>query len=370
MPVGILLACFAPAAPAVAQDPPNADARGDNGLVVNYAGAPGDCFVTCSLTARDELPADQAANVVSRQWQCKNLDPAGGGPNLASPASDSATTSCRLDKVGFYDIAVRRTYADGHWDLGEYQFSVIKKQDAEAPVVIAMPAKIKSSPAKVTVYTPKESVDLGWTSGLNPGVPNKAKGSGLLVRRSPRIDGGPHAGSYAYTLLVAAPRGKLLVKVYARNPTSDRDDYGEARSFVSKFRGKPFQVLQRSAGLDPAGRPAFSARQVVLSRPAVKWRTLLRVQERIGGRWGTFAQKRRSGEIGGFPGAQYDAEALEARSPLNKKARARIGRAMCAGRRYRVVGMFDIRNARGKQMLSAKQRTITRSLPHLAGGGC
>jgi hypothetical protein len=352
----------------MAQDPPNADAQGDGGLVVNYAGAPGDCYVTCKLTARDELPADQAANVVSRQWRCVNFDD-DTRQNVANPAEGATTTSCELRTTGFYDVTVQRMYSDGRSDMGRFQFSVIKKQDAEAPVVIALKSRI-TTPAYVKVYTPKTFAGLDWFSGPKPGIKDKAKGAGIMVRRSGRIASGDHAGDYAYTFLVTAPRGKLLVRARARNPTSDNDDVGEARSVVTRFKGRPFQVLQKFAGLDTFDRPAFAARLVVLSRPATKWRTLLRVQERKNGHWGTFVQRRQSGKLGGYQGAQFDARSLEARSPLSGKTQARIARAMCAGRRYRVIGMFDVRDSHGKQLLSAKQRTITRSLPKLAGGGC
>src|SRR3954467_5569704 len=109
--------------------------------------------------------------------------------------------------------------------------------------------------------------------------------------------GGPHAGDYAYQFLVTAPRGKMLMRALAYNPTSPNNDRSETRTFVTKFRGRRFQVLRRIVGPDTAHtyyegapyfkRPFFRAHLCLLSVPSIKWRATLLLQARLGSRWRT-----------------------------------------------------------------------------------
>jgi hypothetical protein len=350
--VGILLATASPAARA--DEPPSTEARGDNWLVVSYPRAPGDCYRPCDLTARDDLPADQAARVASRQWTCRVFTGNGQGPNRADPADGGTSTTCRLGEEGLYDIRVRRTYTDGSTDLGGYQVEVVDRPDPPQPVSISVPQKL-TTPGKVVVYSPKRMAVLTWTRG-------KFSFDGVLLRREAPRQSGPHAGEYAFTFLITAPRGRvrLEAKVSNRDPLTNENtvDQATARTFVTKFNGRTFQVLHKFAGTDPVYREPAAA-LVVLARDRVKWHARMLLQYRDGTAWKTQLHDHSRATIGGYPGAQFEPRYVLTLTDFGDERQASIDAAICGGRDYRVVAAFDIRDSHGVQLLSPKQRKAT-----------
>jgi hypothetical protein len=343
--------------------PAGNDAAGDNGLVVNYAGAPRDCYRPCSLMARDELPADDAANVVERRWLCARFNANSLGPNLASPADGSTSTSCAPDKVGLWDVEVQRKYVDGHEDVGRYQVFVRDPPPPPDPAPISIAARSKlTSPGKVVVYSRKQNAVLGWKRAA-------AVGDGVLLRRRAAPGSGPHAGEYAFTFVITAPRGKVQLEARASNGhpadpgTEFTVDEAKANTFVTRFVERPFRVLQRFVGWNPNALSDPTAWLVVLTPQRLTWHTAVLVQQRQRhGPWRRIRRSRTSGRIGGYPEAKYDPRYLLSLTAFNKDKRDEIARGMCAGTRYRFVGRFDVRDAHGKQMLRPKQRAITRPL--------